>query len=324
MRLIFLGSGEFGLPTLADLHARHQILAVVSQPDRPAGRRQHLTPTPIAAWALAQGLPVHRHENANDPDVVAQLRELRADAAVVIAFGQKLHPPLIAACGRLAVNLHASLLPRYRGAAPINWAILKGEIETGVSVIGLAERMDAGLVYARQATRIDPLETAGELHDRLALMGPAAVGEVLDAFAAGTLRGEVQDESQATRAPKLSRADATVDLAADVDQVAARVMGLNPWPGVRVTWRQGGPDGPAKELLLRRVAAEPDASCFINPRHQPAPGQVLDGHRVTVGNGTIRLLEVQVPGGRALPIEEFIRGHPLRPGDVLAGVIPPP
>lgn len=316
MRLIFLGSGEFGLPTLQRLHRDHEVLTVVSQPDKPAGRHRQLTPTPIAAWALEQNLPVLRADNVNTPEFVAQVRAMNPDAAVVIAFGQKLSPELIAALGKLAINLHASLLPRHRGAAPINWAMLKGDAQTGVSVISLAQRMDAGLIYATHATPIEPTETAGELHDRLSLLGPDLITKVLHDVQTGTLHGQPQDESLATRAPKLSKADGTVDFNADAFAVAWRIHGLTPWPGVRVNWFRKSSDKP-QELFLRRVAARPDLSCFMNPKHAPAPGSVLDGGAVAVRDGSIKLLEVQLPGGKVLPIEQFIRGHKLEAGDRL-------
>ncbi len=323
MKLLFFGSGEFGLPTLKHLQEQHEVVAVVSQPDRPAGRHQKLTPTPVAAFAAQRGLTMLKPEDANVDEVVTRLRALNAQAAVVIAFGQKLSPALIEASGKLVVNLHASLLPRYRGAAPINWAMMNGDAETGVSVISLAQRMDAGLVYATAKTAIDPLETAGELHDRLALMGPGAVGQVLTDFVAGTLRGQTQDEALATRAPKLSRADGVVDFDAEADKVAARIHGLTPWPGVRVRWVKAGEgdDAPGRELILRRVAPQPDLSCFISmrPGSRPLPGLIQENHRVVVRDGWVQLREVQLPGGKALAMEEFVRGHDLAPGDRLVG-----
>ena len=313
MRLIFLGSGEFGLPTLERLNADHQVLAVVSQPDRPAGRKQQLTPTPIAGWAAQRGLPVFKVENANDPAFVAQMAALKPEASIVIAFGQKLSPSLIDALGPLVVNLHASLLPKYRGAAPINWAMIRGEKETGVSVIGLAQRMDAGLIYAQAATPIGATETAGELHDRLAALGPAVIERTLVDFAAGTLRGQAQDDSLATKAPKLSKADATVSFDLPADQVASRVHGLTPWPGVSVRWFRAG-EGNEQPLFLRRVRALADQATSA------APGTVLPGGRVACRDGVIELLEVQTPGGRVLPFADFERGHRMAPGDRLTGL----
>jgi len=319
MRIIFLGSGEFGLPTLKRLCEGHEIVGVVSQPDRPAGRKRRLVPTPIADWAQQSSLSVFKTEDVNDAGFVEQVKGLRADAGVVIAFGQKLGQPLIEVLGRLAVNLHASLLPKYRGAAPINWAIIKGEQETGLSVIGLSQRMDGGAVYGQSSMRIDPLETAGELHDRLADMGPDLLEKVLAGFEQDRLEGHAQDESLVTKAPKLSKADGVVSFDADAQEIRSRVHGLTPWPGARVVWVHGA-DLQREPLILRRVSAKPDLSCFIglNGRDKaPKPGTVLDDYCVAARDGAVRLLEVQAPGGRPMGIDEFVRGHPIQKGDRL-------
>ncbi len=326
MRLIFLGSGEFGLPTFRYLRDHHEVVAVLSQPDRPAGRHRQAVSTPIAAWAQGAGLTVLKSEGVNDPEVIEKVKAFNPDAGVVIAFGQKLGQQLIESMGGLAINLHASLLPKYRGAAPINWAIINDEQETGLSVIGLSQRMDGGLIYGQAGTRIDSLETAGELHDRLAQMGPELVAKVLDDFRRGALQGQVQEESCVTKAPKLSKADGWVDFDADAQTVRSRVQGLTPWPGVRVRWVRGArgseQEGDGTALILRRVAAEPDLSCFIgldSSETRPVPGTVAEDHRVVVRDGWVRLLEVQVPGGRPMRIDEFVRGHRLKAGDRLVG-----
>lgn len=309
MRLLFLGSGEFGLPTLQALHAQHQIISVISQPDREAGRNRKLTPTPIAQWAAAHGLPVLKSDNVNTPEFIAALTALRPDAAIIIAFGQKLSDELIAAMGNPVVNLHGSLLPRWRGAAPVNWAILGGDERAGVSVISLAQRMDAGLVYATSAIDIGTEETAGELHDRLASLGPDVILRVLDDARAGRLRGQVQDESLATRARKLSKADSAVDWNTSALDVRRRVHGLTPWPGVRATWRRIA-DNKELPISILRVRAEPGFP------HRATPGTVLEGGRVAVPDGAVQLLEVQVPGGKAMAIDAFECGHRLQPGDL--------
>ncbi len=315
MRMVFLGAGEFGLPTLAWLCTEHEVVGVVSQPDKPAGRKRVLTPTAIAQFALERRLPLLRVENINTAEGIEQLKAMRAEASVVIAFGQKLSPGVIEAGGGLVVNLHASLLPKYRGAAPINWAMIEGEKETGVSVIGLAQRMDAGLVYAQVRAAIDPLETAGELHDRLARMGPGAIGSVLRDYQQGALHGVAQDESLASKAPKLSKADGWVDWGLPAEQVVARIHGLTPWPGVRVNWVRGD-GGAVQELILRRAKVMEGVSAG-----QVEPGGVLEGGCVATGAGpeagVVRLLEVQKPGGRVLGMDEFLRGHEFCEGDRL-------
>ena len=307
MRLIFLGSGAFGLETLKCLHDDHAIAAVVSSPDKPSGRKRKLTPTPIAAWAQGVGLQVIKTDDVNDAATVDRLANFQPDAAVVIAFGQKLGPPLVDALGGLCVNLHASLLPKYRGAAPINWAIINGESETGLSVISLAQRMDAGLIYAQGSTQIDPLETAGQLHDRLAQMGPGIVADVLDRFEAGALQGQTQDESRSTRAPKLAKSDGTVNFAATAREIRCRIHGLTPWPGVRVNWLHDGQTTPLTLLRVRDEDLQGDSS----------PGTILEGFRVATGQGVVRLLDVQTPGGKPMTIEDFARGHAMTVGDRL-------
>jgi methionyl-tRNA formyltransferase len=237
MRILFSGSGAFGLPTLKALHQKHQVVAVLTQPDQPAGRKRVLTPTPIGQWAAEQSLPVYKYPNANESDAIAQIASHEPDAGVVIAYGQKLSEELIAAMGKLAVNLHASLLPAYRGAAPINWAMIDGCAQTGNSVIALAQKMDAGDVYATNVTDIDPLENMGQLHDRLAEMGPALILKVLDQLANGTLDPKPQDHSQATLARKLSKTDGVIDdWNQSATQLRQRIHGLTPWPGITVQW----------------------------------------------------------------------------------------
>ncbi|MFM7261560.1 MAG: methionyl-tRNA formyltransferase, partial [bacterium] len=187
MRIVFFGSGAFGVPTLEALVARHEVALVVSQPDRPAGRGKVMTPTPIAARAVELGLRVVKPEDVNEPAMRDEIRALGAEAWVVIAFGQKLSRELLD--GVFAINLHGSLLPAYRGAAPIQRAVMDGCTESGVSVISLAERMDAGLVYATARRPIEPHATSDEVHDQLSLLGPAVIEDVLARHAAGVLVG---------------------------------------------------------------------------------------------------------------------------------------
>ena len=314
MRILFFGSGAFGLPTLESLCEAHEVVEVISQPDKPAGRKRVLTPTPIAQWAVEQGYAVPRVADVNTPEFVEQVRGYQADASVVIAFGQKLGPELIGAMGRLAVNLHASLLPSYRGAAPINWAMIENEPVAGVSVIGLAQRMDAGAVYGTEQTPIDPAETAGELHDRLAQLGPGVVQSVLEQLERDGLQPQTQDESLATRARKFTKADGTVCFDRPAELVRARVHGLTPWPGCRVRWSGVGSDGLGKadkgELILKRVADEPGDTGEI------APGTLDDSLRVACSAGWLRLVEVQQPGGKVLAAADFAKGGGLAAGDV--------
>lgn len=306
LRLVFLGSGAFGLPTLAALAEAHEVAMVVSQPDRPAGRGRALTPTPIAAWAAERGLRVRRPENANVPEELAEIHAVRADAYVVIAFGQKLSPALLGET--FAINLHASLLPAYRGAAPINWALIDGCDETGVSVIALAQRMDAGVVYATRTTAIRPTEDCGELHDRLAAMGPDVVLATLGQFAAGTLLPMPQDESKVSKARKLAKEDGRIDVtAASARSLRGRIHGLTPWPGCDVLV-----DGQPVRLL--RVRDHADGG------ERREPGLILPDRTIACASGRLEVLELQPPGSKAMTLEAYRAGRRWESGMRVAKV----
>ncbi|MHC4108868.1 MAG: methionyl-tRNA formyltransferase, partial [Planctomycetota bacterium] len=268
-------------------------------PDRPAGRHLSPTPTPIARWGERHGLDLFKPDRVNDPEAVGRIGAADASAFVVVAYGKKLGPELLR--GVCAINLHGSLLPKYRGAAPINWAVINQERQTGLSVITVAERMDAGDVLAQQATPIDPMETAGELHDRLAELGPPLVSAVLARYESGHLEPRPQDESQATHAARLSKADGTVRFDQPAAAVRARVHGLTPWPGCRVRL---GPQA----LRLARV----DVS---DGQQSPGrPGEVLPDRAVACAEGSVRLLAVQPPGGRLMSFDAYCHGHDVPPG----------
>jgi methionyl-tRNA formyltransferase len=305
MRLLFFGSGSFGLPTLRFLNAEHDVRAVISQPDRPAGRRRRPTPTPIAAYAAEAELPLLQYENINTDEATARLRSFDVDAWVVIAFGQKLSPSLLA--DRFAINLHASLLPRWRGAAPIHHAVLAGDAQTGLSVITLAERMDAGDVLASAAMTIAATDTTGLLHERLAERGPSIVEAVLRMHAGGDLAPQHQDESLATAAPKLTRAEAVIDASMGPDVLRATINGCSPWPGV--TARIG-------DQHLRLLQAGPATS----PQAMGVIGE--DGLLGCVG-GAVTIVQVQPQGGRPMPYEAWARGRRMQwPAAVQFGAEP--
>lgn len=297
MKLVFFGSGAFGLPTLKRLSVEHEVDLVVTQPDRPAGRGRSLTPTPIAAFAHSKGLKVAAPEDAEE--LTRERALLEASAFVVIAYGHKLSPQLLGE--KFAINLHASLLPKYRGAAPINWAMINGEANTGLSVITLARRMDAGDILAQRSTPVDPHETAGELHDRLAAMGPDLVDEVLESFERATLKPRTQDESQATLAPKLSKADGTVSFDQPALRVRQRIHGLTPWPGCTVSVQD-------RTLRLARVEEVPGGEW------SGEPGIVLPDGTIACAAGAIRPLAVQPPGGKMMSFTAYCNGQPLDPG----------
>lgn len=308
MKLLFFGSGAFGLPTLQMLADEHQLAGIITQPDKPAGRGGKLSPTPIADWIashLAQ-VPLLKPVSVNDPDVTAQIRGFHVDAWVVIAFGQKLKPALLH--DRFAINLHASLLPRWRGAAPINAAILAGDTTTGNSVITLADKMDAGLVLGQSHRAIDPGQTAGELHDQLAADGPALVRRVLADFASNALNPVTQDESCVTLAKKLTKSDGVLDFSQTAEECRRQVHGLTPWPGVTVAFR----NEPLKLLRVRAITSHVAAP----------PGTILDAAEGLVrcgGDTALQLLEVQPAGKRPMPWRDFANGRQIKSQEQLLG-----
>ena len=308
MKIVFLGSGEFGLPTLRKLSEDHTISGVVTQPDRPAGRSRRPTPTPIGAWA-EESLPVvplFKPENVNEQSVMDQIRALDSDAWVIIAFGQKLSEPLIR--DRFAVNLHASLLPRWRGAAPINHAILAGDAETGNTVITIADRMDAGRILAQSRRIIHPTTTASELQDLLSQDGPPLVEQVLRQHAEAALSLEMQDESAVTRAGKLKKEHGWVDFTDSAEHCRRRINGLSAWPGVGVVFR-------SEPLRLLRANA-------ISGISDEDPGSIVDSASGLVacrGAGLLQLLEVQPPGKRMMAWKDYAHGRHVRAGEKLIG-----
>ncbi len=311
MRLIFFGSSPFALPTLASLTRSHEVVGIVTQPDRPAGRGGKLRATPVGEWveAHAPQIELHKPENVNQAEIAGKLRDLAADAWVVIAFGQKLSAGLLE--GVFAINLHASLLPRWRGAAPIQAAILAGDSETGNSVITLAEKMDAGLVLARASAPIGGSETSEDLHDRLAIEGSDLIERVLGEQDAGTVRGEVQDEQRVTLARKISGADAWVRFDESSERCRCRINALSPKPGVRVEFREA-------EIKLLRARAETEMSTIPNQE----PGAIVDpgAGLVACGGGTLlRVLEAQPAGKKAMAWGDFARGQRIGAGERLIG-----
>jgi methionyl-tRNA formyltransferase len=298
LRIIFAGSGEFGLPTLTALHANHQLIKIFSQPDRPAGRGRALTPTPIAQFALDHNLPLTRTADINAEPLPP------ADIMIVIAFGQKISDT-VANHPRLgSVNLHSSRLPKYRGAAPINWAILSGDTTTGNSIIRLAQRMDAGDVLAMSSLPIGDLETAGELHDRLANDGAPLMLQTVDQLASNTATETPQDESQATKAPKLNRDSTKIDWTHPAQKIANQIRGTYPWPGCRLRLTDPSGHDLARLTLVRARPLSANSSAAS------APGTLTPTGTITTAYGELEILEIQPEGKRPMPLTAYRNGHP--------------
>ncbi len=306
MRLAFLGTGRFAVPALeAVLDGGHDVAALVTQPDRESGRGRELAPPPTKVVALSRGLAVQQPRRIRLPEAVAALAELRPEILVVVAYGQILPPTVLGLAPRGAVNVHASLLPRYRGAAPIQWALARGESETGVTTMQLDEGLDTGPILVARSTPIGPEETAGELQERLAALGARLLLETLAGLADERLSPRPQDHALATPAPILRKEDGRVDWSLPAREIGWRVRGFHPWPGTTAAWQGRG-------LKLLRVSAGEPA---------PAqPGQVLvaDSRGVLVGCGagtTLWLSEVQPESRRAMPAGAWAAGARVRAGD---------
>lgn len=309
LRIVFFGTPEFAVPSLEALHqSRHRVVAVVTTPDRERGRGLNVQPSQVKLCASRHQLPVLQPEELTDPTFLAELRRYAADLFVVVAF-RILPPEVFTMPPRGTVNLHASLLPKYRGAAPINWAIINGERETGVTTFFIEEKVDTGVILCQRQVPIGPDETAGQLHDRLALAGAQLLVETVDGIAEGKLVA-VPQQGEPSRAPKIVREMCEIDWRKPAVQIHNLVRGLCPFPGA-FTYLEG------KILKLYRTQV-------LKPYgHGKRPGQVARVDRkggiihVATGEGVLALIELQPEGKRRMTAEEFLQGHLLQPGTIL-------
>jgi methionyl-tRNA formyltransferase len=307
LRVLFMGTPDFAVPSLQTLlDGPDEVVGVVTQPDRPAGRQRRLTPPPVKRLAEARGLPVFQPARLLDEGVFEALAATAPDIGVVVAFGKILRPRFLTLPRLGCLNVHASLLPRWRGAAPINWAIASGDPETGVCLQQMDPGLDTGPVLKAWRTAIGPIETAGELHDRLASAGAALLAEVLGELRAGRpVAATPQDDSLATYARMLTKEDGVVDFARPATDVAAHIRGMTPWPGAFCTT----PRGPLK--LLRAVAVDP-ASVGATAGWRPGEILAADVERGLVigtgAGGAVAILECQRPGRHAMAAIDHLCG----------------
>jgi methionyl-tRNA formyltransferase len=302
MRIIFMGSAEWACPCLDRLltNPADQVVGVVTQPDRPKGRSLHVAPCAVRAHVATRGIPVFTPENVNTPDSVAALRVLAPDLIIVVAYGQFLKAPILNLPPRGCINVHASLLPKYRGAAPIQWAVANGETETGVTTMFVNARMDAGDIMDQFVEPIRPEDTAGSLHDRLAQCGADLLARTIEALRHGSIRRQPQNETQATFAPRIKKADGRMDWRLPATLIHNRVRGFNPWPGCSCELP------PAGVVRVMQSRVEPG---------EGQPGLVLEasgeGPLIQTGQDALRLLELQPEGRKVMSGAAFLRGHPL-------------
>ncbi len=307
-RIIFMGTPDFAVPALRRLHEeQHDILSVVTQPDRPKGRGRRLIPPPVKEVATAMGYPVLQPSKVNEPWFVERIIAMDPELFVVVAYGRLLPGSFLSIPHLGAINIHASLLPKYRGPAPIQWAIINGEDETGVTTIWMDEGLDTGDILLNARVPIRPEDTTGSLGQRLAEEGGQLLIETLAMLKSDDLAGKAQDKSRATYAPLLKKEDGRIDWSKDAKFLDSFVRGMNPWPGA-FTFLSG------KRLKVLKAKA------VQNPTREN-PGTVLEGFpddlNVATGQGTLALHEVQLESAKRLPIKDFLRGFSVSPGTLL-------
>ena len=301
MKVVFIGSGDIGLPSLHWLLAEPsvELLAVVTQPDRAAGRGMSVRASRIKEMALSRDVDVFQPPRIREADSIARITAWKPDILVVMAYGQILPQSLLDIPRLGALNLHASLLPRHRGAAPVHAAILSGDRTTGITAMWMDAGLDTGDILLARAIEIAPEETAGSLHDRLAQLAPTVLGESISLIREGRAPRGKQDNASATYAPKLDRAYGRIDWSASAQEIARRVRGLHPWPGCTAELQLSG--GRNITVKIHRANAVDGAA---------SPGEIHESFRVGCGGGgLLEILELQAPGGRPMSAADFLHGH---------------
>lgn len=307
MRILFMGTPEYALPTLEQLAAEHEIVGVVTRADKPSGRGHKLTPSPVKVCAAAHNIPVFQPEDLNDPEFFAEMKSLNPDISIVVAYGKLIPDAIINIPKYNTINIHGSLLPKYRGAAPMQYSVLNGDAKAGVSIMYVTSGLDCGDVILEREIDISENETFGELHDRLAELGRDALLEALIQIEAGTAKPVAQDSAKATYAPAITKEQCAVDWNLSAREVHNRIRGLSPVPGAFTK----SPDGKLIKLYRSELA---DGS--------GEPGKIIDvvkkkGFVVACKDGAVCILSAKPEGKREMPAFELINGHYIAAGDIL-------
>lgn len=306
MRIVFMGTPDFSVPTLESLvNSRHEVVAVVTQPDKPKGRGKEIHMTPVKETALRYQIPVYQPQKAREASFVEEIRSLNPDVMVVIAFGQILSKELLEVPKYGCVNIHASLLPKYRGAAPIQWAVINGDKETGITTMMMDVEMDTGDMLEKKVITLDEKETGGSLFDRLSLLGGDLILSTLDHLEEGTLVPEKQDHEKATYVKKISKSMGDIDWTMDAEVIERLIRGLNPWPS-------------AYTRLNGKMLKIWQAKVIESNREGAEPGQILEASgdtlSVQTGNGILSIEELQLEGKKRMDTAAFLRGFPVETG----------
>ncbi len=311
MKIVYLGSGEFGIESLNALAgSSHSLRFIVTQPSHPAGRGRKPRPTPVARWANTYSTPFIETEDVNTPQVIEKVASYEPDLIVVIAFGRKIGNELINLPPKAAINVHASLLPKYRGAAPVNWAIINGEKQTGITIISLAEKMDTGKILAQEKTDILENETAGELHDRLAQMAAPLLLKTINKIADGSIVYTEQDHSKATLAPKLKKSDGFIDFNAPAGSLRRKIRGLWPWPGASAIYVSKKTTKSLRVTIAMAEVVQTSKTVGL------PPGTLDETLNIICGEDALKITKIKPTGSRLMDFKDFVNGRQTRPGDL--------
>ena len=312
MKIVYFGSGEFGIDSLdALIGAGKTPEFIVTQPSKPAGRGRKTKPTAVASWAMENSVSFIETANVNSNEIYKKLVLLEPDLILVIAFGQKISNRIISLPKKAIINVHSSLLPKYRGAAPINWAIINGEAKTGVSIITVAEKMDAGDVLGQRETEIPATETADQLHNRLARLAAPLLLETIAQIENDSANYVRQDSSKTTTAPKLKKSDGFLDFNESAEILARKIRGLWPWPAAAAIYQAQKTN---KDLQIIIAEAEPIENLDTNPKNLPV-GSLDENLNVVCGSGALEIIKIKPAGKKVMTFAEFANGRHCQPGD---------